>query len=214
MAVIPARLVPAIDGQPAAQAPAVDPLAPLAVAAVAGDASAMRTLIVSIGPTILRVVRGVLGSSHPDLEDVAQESALAVARALPSFRRECTTLHFACRISVLTAITARRRARIRTPPGTDHVDPDSEPTEAASPRRLATAARRRETLRALCEELPDIQATTLVMLCVLGFTIEEIAASTGVPMNTVKSRLRLARDALRERVRANPELLDDLEGDE
>jgi RNA polymerase sigma factor (sigma-70 family) len=210
--VIPAQLVSATD-RPSA-GPATDPLAALAVAAVGGDAGAMRTLIVSVGPTLLRVVRGVLGGAHPDVEDVAQEAAINIVRALPAFRRECTVLHFACRICVRTALASRRRARVRSVPGAQFVEADDEPTESASPGRLASAQRLRHTLRALCEELPDAQASALVMLCVLGFTLEEIAASAGVPVNTVKSRLRLARDALRERVRDDPALLDALEVDE
>jgi RNA polymerase sigma-70 factor (ECF subfamily) len=46
--------------------------------------------------------------------------------------------------------------------------------------------------------LRPIQAETLIMRIVLGFSVEEIAASTDVSVNTVKTRLRLGKNALRE----------------
>jgi hypothetical protein len=51
-----------------------DELGALARAAGEGRADAVRTLIMSVTPAILRTVRGVLGTAHPDVEDVAQES--------------------------------------------------------------------------------------------------------------------------------------------
>src|SRR4051812_12963800 len=86
----------------AAESRAADPLKPLAVLCRSGGAEAQRTLLVTVGPAMLRVVRGVLGSAHSDVEDVLQESMVALHLALPGFRGECSTLHFACRIAVQT----------------------------------------------------------------------------------------------------------------
>jgi DNA-directed RNA polymerase specialized sigma24 family protein len=41
--------------------------------------------------------------------------------------------------------------------------------------------------------------------------MEEVAKMTGVPLNTVYSRLRLAKDALRSRVARDPVLAEMLE---
>jgi RNA polymerase sigma-70 factor (ECF subfamily) len=60
-----------------------------------------------VTPHLLRVVRRVLGPEHPDVEDVAQESAFALMDALPRHRGECTILHFACRVALLTAMNVR-----------------------------------------------------------------------------------------------------------
>jgi len=38
----------------------------------------------------------------------------------------------------------------------------------------------------------------------LGFSVEEIARTTGVSQNTVKTRLRLGKDALRKDLRRSP----------
>src|SRR5262245_29256113 len=77
--------------------PGVDPLAALARAAAAGDADATQTLVSSVAPALLRVVRGVFGAGHPDVEDIVQEAAVGFVSALATFRGECTVLHYACR---------------------------------------------------------------------------------------------------------------------
>src|ERR1041385_1320592 len=82
----------------ATQGEQADPLRAVAARAVAGDGRSQRTLLVALGPTLLRVVRSVLGAGHPDVEDALQESMLALCSALPSFRGDCQTSHFACRV--------------------------------------------------------------------------------------------------------------------
>src|SRR5688572_19378236 len=136
---------------------ALDPLSHVATLARAGNAGAQRTLLIAVGPALLKVVRGVLGATHPEVEDTLQESMVALHFALSGFRGECTTLHFACRIAVQTAMNARRRAGYRT----KHT-PNSQPEELAhlarddrSPAELVLAERRRDELRRLVAELPD-----------------------------------------------------------
>jgi RNA polymerase sigma-70 factor (ECF subfamily) len=41
--------------------------------------------------------------------------------------------------------------------------------------------------------------------------LEEISAASGAPINTVRSRMRLAKEALRKRIEADPALRDLLE---
>ena len=53
-------------------------------------------------------------------------------------------------------------------------------------------------MRDLIRRVRPIQAETLVMRVVLGFTVEEIAVATDVSVNTVKTRLRLGKKSLRK----------------
>jgi len=182
-----------------------DPLRDIAGAAARGDRAAQRTLLIETGSALLRTVRAVLGGSSPDLEDVFQEAMTAVHVALPGFRGECSTLHFVCRVAVQTAMNARRRGRTRA----RHVEAtdDAELAELArddvSPAELVAAARRRSALRRLLADLPEPQAEVLALHTVLGYTVEETAQVTGVPINTVRSRLRAALSALRQAVQAD-----------
>jgi RNA polymerase sigma-70 factor, ECF subfamily len=191
-----------------------DSLYRLAVAAVSGDVEAERTLLVAIGPSLLRVVRGVLGSAHPDVEDTLQEAMVALHLALRRFRGESTTLHFACRVAVQTAMNARRRAGYRA-----RHTPSAPPAELAdialderSPADLVAADQRREGLRQLVCELPEPQAEVLALHAVLGYTIEETSQATSAPVNTVRSRLRTALSRLRERIQADGALFETIRG--
>lgn len=182
-----------------------DPLRALASSASRGDPRAQRTLLVELGPSLLRTARAILGTQHPEVEDALQESMAALVAALPRFRGECTIRHFASRVAVQTALNLRRRARLRG----KYVAlvPDEVlgevATEDASPAERCDATRRREALRELLCELPEIHAEVLAMHVVLGCTVEETALMLGVPPNTVRSRLRRALAALRHSIQGD-----------
>jgi RNA polymerase sigma-70 factor (ECF subfamily) len=55
-----------------------DDLAELIARFRAGDRKATRTLLVSLVPPMLQVIRRVLGAHHPDVDDTAQESTIAL----------------------------------------------------------------------------------------------------------------------------------------
>jgi RNA polymerase sigma-70 factor (ECF subfamily) len=199
-----------IAGDPPHDEAPPDPLKSLVSAALAGDSNAERTLLVTVGPSLLRAVRGVLGQAHPEVEDTLQDSMAALHAALPAFRGECGTLHFACRVAVQTALSARRRAGYRSR-HTPSVSPDelSElPGDERSPAEAQAAATRRAALRRLLDELPPVQAEALVLHVVLGYSVDETARAMGSPRNTVRSRLRAALAALRTRVGADGVLLE------
>ena len=184
-----------------------DPLGGVAAAAASGDRRAVRTFLLTVTPHLLRVVRRVLGPEHPDVDDVAQESAYALMEALPRHRGECTVLHFACRVALLTAMNVRRRdatrkrMAIRQDDAVDLLASSTPPPdEELAARALARA------MRELLDALPIEQAEALGMHFVLGYTVREIADSCRVPAETVRSRLRLAKDALRKLIAGDPQL--------
>lgn len=191
-----------------------DELSALARAAAQGQPDAARTLIMSVTPAILKAVRGVLGTAHPDVEDVAQEAVWRLVNALPGFRYECGVLHFACKVAVHTALNARRRERRRGAGRTESFEPGDHAYAGPSPSEELASAARRDSVRELFASLPTAQAEAFVMHLVLGFSVEETADACEVPANTVRSRLRLAKQALRMRAAANPALSDILKGSE
>lgn len=180
---------------------ASDPLAPLVARARTGDRAALRDLLRALGPSMIRVAHALLGRDRADADDAVQESLLGLVRALPTFRGESSITHFAGRIAVRAALLARKRRRTHEQRLSSFAL-EEEPT-TTDPDDDAIASRRRAILRALVEELPEAQAESLTLRIVLGCSMEEVATLTGVPLNTVRSRLRLAKEVLRRKIEAD-----------
>lgn len=185
-----------------------DELRDLATAAATGDRAAVRRVVGSVAPSVFRVVRTVLGTSGALAEDVTQDALLAIVRALSTFRGECGFLHYACRIAARVAMTARRARAAEA-----HVEPleADDALDVAVSGEDPEAPRRRALLRALLDELPEAQAETLALRVMLGYSLHEVAEATGAPLNTVRSRLRLAKEALRSRIEQDHALAEMLE---
>jgi len=201
-----------IPVQTSAPTVGADPLLEVARLAAARNRKAMRQLVVAVGPGMLRAVRKVLGVLTADSEDVLQDAVEGLLHAIRGFKGECSVLHFACRVAVLSALTARRRMDYRAQWTLDVPEAvDACVDMAATPAEDATANRRRETLAMLLDDLPSAQAEVLVLHCALGFTVEEIANAGNHPIETIRSRLRLAKLTLRTRISASRELAEILE---
>ncbi|HYQ15568.1 MAG TPA: sigma-70 family RNA polymerase sigma factor [Polyangiaceae bacterium] len=201
---------PRLEGRPA------DELLGLATAAARGDRSATHALLVALAPHLLRTVRSVLGRSSSDVEDVAQEAALVVLRALPEFRGESSVVHYAKRTAVLVAMNARRhRSASKRGAGRAAATTDVDALDGAldDPERRLARAQLAEAVRELLSTLPAPQAEALALHCMAGCSLAEIAAASGAPLETVKSRLRLARQALRQRIERKPALMELLESE-
>jgi RNA polymerase sigma-70 factor (ECF subfamily) len=199
-----------IEGGPSrivADAATLDAIA-LARQAATGDAAATSRLLRGLASRVVRVVRAVLGSSHPDVDDVAQQALIGFIQALPAFRGDCDPARYATTIAVRTAIGARRRVRIEQARRDPGADADAVASPAMEPGEEIASQRRKEVLRELLAELPPEQAEALAMRVVLGWSLEEIAVQSGAPLNTVRSRLRLAKESLRRTIETQPGLVE------
>jgi len=189
-----------------------DPLAELVGPVIDRDPAAIEAFVRTAAPTVLRVVRQILGSEHSDVADVVQESLFSCIEALRGFDGKCTVRHFLWRVAALTAMNARRRLRLREQITPSDSRADEFASDEPSPFGLTLARRRREAFRTLLDELSGVHSEVLALHCVLGFTITETAKATGVPVNTVRSRLLAAKAALRERLHQDPELWELIQG--
>jgi len=176
---------------PALATPVVDPRI---FAAVGGDRAAAQELCRELLPRVRNLVRYLLrGDSRVD--DVAQEALIAVLRGLATFRGEGRFESWVDRIVARTTFAAIRRIRAETQPGDrSPVDGDAEGgTDAAG----EAYVQRRELAEAL-DRLPSDQRESLVLHFAVGMTVPEIAEAVAAPFETVRSRLRLGKAALRE----------------
>lgn len=191
-------------------APVASPAMELARASARGNARATHALLAALTPRVQRVVKAILGGGHPELEDVVQVALMAFVEALPSFRCECEPTHFASRIAARTAIAAARRARTARDRRDEGVDVDALSSVDRAPLDAAVQQRRVEVLRELMTKIAPEQAETVALRIVLGWSLPEVAEATCAPLNTVRSRLRLAKTALRAMIEADPLLAEEL----
>ena len=182
----------------------------LARSAAACYSASTRRLLLAVAPRIARVVGSVLGGSHADVDDAVQLALIALIHALPDFRGECEPIHYASRIAVRTAVAVRKRARAAQARHDGEIDSDALASAQALPSEAAHAQRRRRLMRDLLLELPPEQAESMALRFVLGWSLDEVARATGAPINTVRSRVRLAKLALRRRIEEDPAAAEEL----
>jgi RNA polymerase sigma factor (sigma-70 family) len=195
-------------GQTGVLATQHDELLALAEAVQKDDERALRTFLAAIVPHQMRVVRRVLGPNRADVEDVTYEAAYAAVDGLERFRGESTVLHYACRVAVLVAMKVRRaEATQKRTQAQASAEGAEEPfAEGLDPEQAALQASLAPIVRELFGSLSAPHAEALALHVVLGYTVAEIAQLSEVPDETVRSRLRLAKQALRKRVMSHPTL--------
>lgn len=142
------------------------------------------------------------------VEDAIQDALLSLMHALPSFRRDCSIRRYANRIAARTALHARSRDRaVRQREARFCMD---ERAPAYIDGRQDLQHRRKVFVHRMFDELPQAQAEVLALRFLLGYSLEEVAEAVNAPVNTVRSRIRLAKEAMRTHLDIDPALLEHL----
>jgi len=185
--------------EPAPKATALpdrDTLAALIEAVASGrDRQAFAELFTHFAPRIKGyMIR--LGADSAQADELTQDAMLTVWRKAYTFdrrRASVSTWLFTIarnrRIDIL-----RREARPEFDPNDPLLTPDPEP----APDAAADQTQQEERLRAAMTGLPQEQLDLLHRAFFRGRSHRDIADDTGLPLGTVKSRLRLAFGRLRK----------------
>jgi RNA polymerase sigma-70 factor (ECF subfamily) len=167
-----------------------------------GDRTAFATLFRALAPR----VKGFLLRSGADAgaaEDLTQETLVIVWRKSGTFdarRASVATWVFTiarnlwidqCRRSLAPAAYQQRTAWLADLP---------HPTSASDGVVWVLEKQRRDRVRTVLTSLPHEQAETVRMAYFNDATHEQIASRLGIPLGTVKSRIRRAIAALRQRL--------------
>jgi len=187
-------------------APSAEGLAAIVGGAIRGEPTATNELLLVVAPTVRRCCKAIMGAAHADLEDAIQDSLLAFVRALSNYRFECQVTHYAVRIAYRTAHTRRRRSLTLRDRFRLSDELDREVDHQAGPSERAIHAQRSEALRRVVSKLPEEQAEALTLRIALEFSMTEVASIAGVPVNTIKTRMRLGKEALRRHIEREPVL--------
>jgi len=128
-------------------------------------------------------------------EDCAQDTFERAYRSWSSWGPDAPVEAWLHPIAINVAVSDRRRARLRQ--AGELVRRLGRPSPTPDPTALAE---RSDLIRAL-RKLPTKQAAALVLRHYHGYSNREIAASLGVPDQTVASRLTAARKQLQVALR-------------
>jgi RNA polymerase sigma-70 factor (ECF subfamily) len=165
-----------------------------------GNVTAMNTVALRLSGRVRRLCR-VIVRNDALADDAAQVALVEILQSARTYGGRSSLERWADRITARVTLRhakdERRRARL-----VDSLD-DGESIEPVSAPQDSAGEARAETPRALEEylgELPRVQRDALVMKHSLGYTVEEIAEQTGVPVGTVKDRLVTARRNVRRSI--------------
>lgn len=139
-------------------------------------------------------------------EDVVQDAFVRVVQNATDFKHEARFSTWLYTITRNLCIDQLRKNTLRRHPSLDEQRPGAEgdgptlgeqmPDSKASVERKATDTELRGRIADAVETLPDDQREVFLMREVANLPFKEIAEITGVPENTVKSRMRYALERL------------------
>ncbi len=137
-----------------------------------------------------------LGAGDAMAEELAQDVMLTVWRKAKTFDRSrasvSTWIFTIARNRRIDVLRREKRSELLT------VEPVLEPTPIEPPDVAVNARQMEDLVRTAIEGLPEAQAEVLRYAFFEGKSHSEIAEETGLAIGTVKSRLRLAYDRLRQ----------------
>jgi RNA polymerase sigma-70 factor, ECF subfamily len=156
--------------------------------AVVGDRDALRTVLETVRPIVLRYCRARVGATERSgysADDVAQEVCLAVITALPRYKDQGRPfLAFVYGIAAHKVADAHRAAGRNRADATDLL-PD-RPSSDAGPEQLAIDADSMARMNRLLAVLPDKQREIVILRVVVGMSAEETAEAVGSTPGAVR----------------------------
>lgn len=161
------------------------------------DVEAFRKLFELYGPRVKSYMMRQ-GADATTAEDLAQETLLTVWRKAQLYSDEkgsATTWIFT--IARNLRIDRLRREVSWQPLPENRAE---EASDAPDPEEEVTERERRDKVRAVLQTLPPDQSEVVTLSYVEGLSHSEIAERLGLPLGTVKSRMRLAYQKVKEAV--------------
>jgi RNA polymerase sigma-70 factor (ECF subfamily) len=133
-----------------------------------------------------------LGTARAHVDDVVQETFLVAHRRLPGFegRSSMKTWLFGILFNV---VRAQRRSRAAIAGATADADPEAVADPAGGPHERAAKVEAARLVERVLAVLDDDKRAVFVLAELEQMSAPDIAATLAIPLNTVYSRLRLAR---------------------
>ncbi len=165
----------------------------------AGDAEALGELYDRYGRVAFGMVYRMLPGPEA-AEEVAQDAFHAVWRQARSYRSDRGSVRTWLLAICRNAAIDWRRTKGKRVEREVAIDAAADLLSDARVDERVVTALRAERIRAVVAELPADQRDVLALAFWGGYSQSEIAARTNTPLGTVKSRVRLGMNKLRERL--------------
>jgi RNA polymerase sigma-70 factor (ECF subfamily) len=156
--------------------------------AVAGDRDALREVLETIRPIVVRYCRARVGTAERSglsADDVAQEVCLAAMMALPRYQDQGRPF-----LAFVYGIAAHKVADAHRAAGRNRAEPTEVVPERysadAGPEQLAMNADAGARMEALLKVLPEKQREILILRVVVGLSAEETADAVGSTPGAVR----------------------------
>jgi len=159
------------------------------------DATGLEAILATEYPRLIRLA-GVVCRDRADAQDAVQAAIERALRHHGELRDPSKAISWLNQIVVRESIRVDQRRRTwlgRLTAGPREIElasPDADPGRAS-----AAASR---ALRDAYDGLPADQRVVVALHHYAGYSLAEVAEITGVPLETARSRLRLARARLRQ----------------
>jgi RNA polymerase sigma-70 factor (ECF subfamily) len=174
-----------------------DRLKALLVRALAGDAAAYHRFLADLSAHLRAFLRRRLARLPDEVEDLVQETLLAVHNQRHTFDATqplTAWVHAIARYKLVDCLRRRGRGHLLTDPLDDELDVlSTADTDAAEARR---------DLAKLLETLPERQRLPIVYVKVQGLSVAEAARLTGMSESAVKVAVHRGLKALAARIRS------------
>jgi len=173
----------------------------------AGDEAALRLLYQRYGRAAYGLVLRMLGDES-SAQEVVQDLFVRVwwqAKGFDARRGRFSTWLLSIARNLAVDELRRRRARAWSAPPRQEPSPPAlsepaDPDRAGDPAVAAELAALGVAVRAALATLPGEQRAAIELAYFEGLSQSEIAAATGIPLGTIKSRIRYGMQALQGRL--------------
>ncbi len=149
---------------------------------------------------VYRLAYRLSGNQH-DAEDLTQETFIRVFRSVQNYQPGTFEgwLHRITTNLFLDMVRRRGRVRMEALPE----DYDRVPADEPNPEEIYHESRLGPDLQAALDSLPPEFRAAVVLCDIEGLSYEEIGATLGVKLGTVRSRIHRGRQALRDYLAAH-----------
>jgi RNA polymerase sigma-70 factor (ECF subfamily) len=165
------------------------------MAASGGDRDAFETIYRASSGFVYSIACRITGNVH-SAQDVTQDVFLKVYKNLNRFRFRSSFKTWIYRITVNSALNSCRRISKRLSKEVEYNDALNVTDSGDSPRETVERGDNEELLKSMLSVLNPDQRACIVLRGIDGLSYREIAEVLDVNINTVRSRLKRAREIL------------------